>query len=410
MKMNAVIAGAGMTRFGKHLDKGLRALAAESIDKAIADAGIAKSDIQAAYMANAGAAIITGQVCIPGQAVLRSMGIGKIPVINVENACASAATAFNQAALMVSLGVYDVVLACGYEKLYHSDKEKSFAVFKGAVDVENMAGVERYVNGKMQSLDIDQGDPSKRSLFMDLYATEALEHMQKYGTTQQQYASVSVKNAFHASMNPNAQFSGQLSIAEVLSAREIIYPLTLPMCSPIGDGAAAVILMSPSKARELGVSKPIKIASSVLLTGWDYSAEDRHDAFSLGYEKLYETSGLGPQDISCIELHDASAPSEIRQYESIGLCDLGEGGRFVEEGHTRLGGKIPVNTSGGLLRKGHPIGATGIGQLCELVDQLRGRCGQRQVKNARVAMAENGGGFLGQDVAVVALTMLEKGW
>jgi acetyl-CoA acetyltransferase len=410
MKMNAVIAGSGMTRFGKHFDKGLKALAAEAIDAAILDAGISKSDIQAAYMSNVGAAVITGQVCVPGQAVLRGMGIGKIPVVNVENACASAATAFNQAALMVSLGVYDIVLACGYEKLYHADKEKSFSVFKGAVDVENMAGLQQYVSSKMESLNIDVGDPSKRSLFMDIYATEAIDHMQKYGTTQEQFAAVSVKNSFHASLNDKAQFLDVLTLDDVLNAREIIFPLTLPMCSPIGDGAAAVIIMSPKKARELGVSQPVNILSSVLNSGWDYVAEDTHDTFTVAYESLYSSSGLGPEDVSCIELHDASAPSEIRQYEAMGLCGVGEGGAFVEAGHSTLGGKIPVNTSGGLLRKGHPIGATGIGQLCELADQLRGRCGGRQVENARIAMAENGGGFIGSDVAALVLTMLGKGW
>ncbi len=246
MKQNAYIAGAGMTSFGKHPDRGLKSLAAEAISAALADAGLETGDLNAAYMANAAGGIITGQVLIPGEVVLRSMGIGRIPVINVENACASAGTALQQAATMVTLGAYDVVLACGFEKLVHPDKSKSFAVFAGAVDVEDMAGVEASIHRKLRAEGInpDTESAGARSIFMDIYATMAAPHMRKYGTTARQFAAVSAKNSRHGALNPRAQFRDVLTIEDVLGARMIAEPLTLPMCSPIGDGAAAVVLVS----------------------------------------------------------------------------------------------------------------------------------------------------------------------
>ncbi len=410
MKQNAYIAGVGMTRFGKHLDRGLKSLTVEAVEMALKDAAIDSKELEAAYMGNAAAGIIVGQVCIPGEVALRAMGIGFIPVINIENACASGSTAFNQAAVMVSAGLYDVVLVTGSEKLFHQDKRKPFSVFTGAVDVENLAGVKQQIlsQAKAAGVKLDQENADKRSLFMDIYAATALEHMNTYGTTQAQFAAVSAKNAFHGSLNPRAQYQDAISIEEVLSAPEIVYPLTLPMCSPIGDGAAAVILVSERKARQLGLKDPVKVVSSVLRTGWDYSPdEERHLAETCAYE-AYEEAGLGPQDLDCIELHDASAPSELIYYEHLGLCDKGEGGRLIEEGETKLGGRIPVNTSGGLLRKGHPIGATGVAQIVELTEQLQGRSGKRQVEGARVAMAENGGGMIGEDAAALVVTILSK--
>ncbi len=400
-----------MTRFGKHVDRSLKALAGEAITAALADAGLEPSDIEAAYMANAAAPVITGQVCVPGEIVLRELGIGKIPVVNVENACASAGTALNQAAAMVSFGAYDVVLACGYEKLFHEDKARTFSVFSGSVDVERAAelaeSIERGLHGAGIEADLD-GAGRTRSLFMDLYAVMAIDHMRRYGTTREQLAAVSAKNSLHGSLNPRAQYTDVLTVADVLAAREVAYPLTLPMCAPIGDGAAAAVLVGERKARELGLRQPARIVSSVLRTGWDYSPEDEQDVFALAITQAYEEAGLGPEDVSCAELHDASAPAEIIHTEYLGLCERGEGGRFVEEGHSTLGGRVPVNTSGGLLRKGHPIGATGIAQIVELTEQLEGRAGSRQVDSATVGIAENGGGYVGGDVAALVVTILQR--
>lgn len=410
MKQNAYIAGVGMTPFGKHLDRGLKDLAGEAIRMALADAGLESESLQAAYMGNAASAVITGQVCVPGQVVLRAMEIGRIPVINVENACATAATAFNQACSMITAGVYDVVLACGYEKLHHADKLRTFSVFSGAVDVEDFARVVQGVADDIEAAGLKanlEGAGTTRSLFMDLYVSWAAKHMQDYGTTREQFAAVSVKNSLHGSLNPRAQYREALSLEQVLGAREVSWPLTLPMCSPIGDGAAAVVLVSARKARELGIARPVRVLSSVLASGWDYHDDDEIHAPEQVAQQAYEEAGVGPQDLNCIELHDASAPSEIMYYEYLGLCGAGEGGPFVEAGHTRLGGSIPVNTSGGLLRKGHPIGATGIAQIVELTEQLRGSAGPRQVPGARLALAQNGGGYIGKDIAAIAVSILE---
>jgi acetyl-CoA acetyltransferase len=411
MKQNAYIAGVGMTSFGKHIDRGLKSLTIEAINQALNDAGLKGKDLEAAYMGNAAAGIIVGQICVPGQVALREIGIGHIPVVNIENACASASTAFNQACSMVTSGLYDVVLATGAEKLFHQDKLKTFSVFSGAVDVEDYDIVEQQIVARAEAagmkLDMD-GAGAKRSIFMDIYASMALEHMSKYGTTQAQFAAVSAKNSFHGSLNPRAQFREQLTVEQVLASPEIVYPLTRPMCSPVGDGAAAVVLVSERKARQMGLNDPVKVASSVLRSGWDPQTEDEASIAQTCAMEAYEEAGVGPKDLSCIELHDASAPSELIYYEQLGLCEAGEGGRFVEEGHSRLGGRVPVNTSGGLLRKGHPIGATGVAQIVELTEQLQGRAEGRQVEGAPVALAENGGGFINGDAAALVVSILTK--
>jgi len=409
MRLNAIVAGVGMTPFGKHLDTGLKSLGAQSVVAALADAGVEQKDLEAAWVGNAAAGLVTGQECIRGQVILRSIGLGKLPVVNVENACASASTALNQAAAMVSAGLYDCVLALGAEKLYHVDKKKSFAAFSGAVDVEALQGI----MAALQKTASQQGASSaasgageKRSMFMDIYAAMARNHMQRYGTTARQFAMVSAKNSHHGSLNPRAQFREELSVDEVLAAPMIAEPLTRPMCSPIGDGSAAVVLVSERKARELGISRPVRIVSSVLRSGWDHGI-DEAGTVEVCAREAYEQAGVGPTDLHVVECHDASAPAEVSATESLGLCAKGEGGRLVEEGATRLGGRIPVNTSGGLLRKGHPVGATGIAQIVELTEQLQGRSGPRQVQGARVALAHNGGGNIGTDAAAMCVTILQ---
>lgn len=410
MKQNAYVAGVAMTPFGKHLDRSLKSLAAEAINGALTDAGLDKSDLQAAWVGNVGAGVIGGQVCVPGQVMLRDMGIGGIPVVNVENACASSATAFQQACSMVTMGVYDVVLACGIEKLFSEDKQKTFSVFSGGVDIEQtdslLAEVAEKLKTAGQPVDTD-GAGSSRSLFIDIYVAWALDHMQKYGTTREQLAMVSAKNSYHGSLNPYAQYRSVMTVEEVLSARQVLWPFTLPMCSPIGDGGSAVILVSDKKARELGMANMVKVEASLLLSGYDVPEGGVAPPKS-GADQIYNIAGISPADLDCVELHDASAISEIMYYEYLGLCRVGEGGRFVEDGNSRLGGKTPVNTSGGLMRKGHPVGATGTSQIAELTWQLRGQAGDRQVDGAKLALAENGGGFIGTDVAALCLTVLSR--
>jgi acetyl-CoA acetyltransferase len=408
MRLDAVIAGVGMTPFGKHLDTGLKALGAEAVAGALADAGIEAGDLDAAYVGNAAAGLVTGQESIRGQVILRSIGLGRLPVVNVENACASASTALHQAAAMVSAGLYDVVLALGVEKLYHADKKKSFAAFSGAVDVEAMQEIMKRLQEAAKQGGAKSGASGageKRSMFMDIYAAAARAHMKRYGTTVRQFAGVSAKNSYHGSMNPRAQFRERLSVEDVLAAPMIAEPLTRPMCSPIGDGAAAVVLVSPAKARQMGIARPVRVAASVLRSGWDHGL-DEEGAGELCSREAYEQAGVGPEDLDVVELHDASAPAEIMAYEYLGLCGKGDGGKLIDEGATRLGGRLPVNTSGGLLRKGHPVGATGIAQIVELTEQLQGRSGERQVEGARVGLAQNGGGNIGTDVAAMCVTVL----
>ena len=408
MKQNAYIAGVAMTPFGKHLDRSIKSLLAEVVEGALLDASLDKQALQAAWVGNVAAGVISGQVCVPGQVALRDIGIGRIPVINVENACASSASAFQQACSMVTLGAYDVVLACGVEKLYSEDKQKTFSVFSGGIDVEANDQVLARTQEKLTALGVESdlaGAGTTRSIFMDIYVAWAVEHMQKYGTTREQLAAVSAKNSAHGALNPFAQYRDVLTVDDVLNATEVLWPLTLPMCSPIGDGAAAMVIVSEQRARELGLNRLVRVEAASLSSGYDVAEGEDAVARAAALE-LYEAASIGPEDLDCVEVHDASAIGEIMYYEHLGLCGYGDGGRFVESGQSKLGGKVPVNTSGGLMRKGHPVGATGASQLVELVWQLRGDAGDRQVGGAKIALAENGGGFIGDDVAALALTIL----
>lgn len=411
MTNKVFIAGAGMTRFGKHLDRGLKSLAAEAIREALTDAGIDKSLLQAAYMGNAAAGVMTGQVLIPGQVVLRGMGIGKIPVVNVENACATSATAFQQAFKMIELGLYDVVLVAGFEKLYSADKARTFSVFQGAIDLEAIDDVLAALAANMArtgaAADITEAGRS-RSLFMDLYAGMARDYMKSTGATPRDFAAVAAKNSFHGSLNPKAQFQDVLTIEQVLAAPLIVDPMTRPMCAPIGDGAAALVLVSEKKAREMGLQNRVRVLSSTLASGWDYEPGETTRLAQYASAQAYEVAGVGPDDLDVVELHDAGAPAELIYYEYLGLANAGGGVELLASGATKLGGAIPVNPSGGLLRKGHPIGASGCAQLVELTDQLRGRCGARQVEGARTALAENGGGWIGDDAAAIVVSILQK--
>lgn len=408
MRFDAVIAGVGMTRFAKHPDKGLKQLGAEAVTEAAADAGIDLDDLDAAYVGNCAAGLVTGQESVRGQVVLSPLGVGKIPIVNVENACASGSTALYQACAMVTAGMHDVVLALGVEKLTHPDKTRSFAAFAGAMDVDELAEMIESLSSEGAGGEQGGGGAGEnRSMFMDVYAMAARAHMERYGTTRRQFAAVASKNSFHGSLNPNAQFRDELTVDDVLADRLIVDPLTRSMCSPIGDGAAAAVVMSPKRARELGVSAPVAVRTMVMHSGWNHTP-DEPDTVRLCAADAYEEAGLGPGDLDVVELHDASAPAEIIGYEQLGLCADGGGGALVESGDTRLGGRLPVNTSGGLLRKGHPVGATGLAQVFELTLQLQGRAGPRQVEGARTALAQNGGGKKGNDAAAMLVTVLQR--
>jgi len=403
MRTNAIVAGVGMTRFGNHLDKSLKQLGGAPVLDAIRDAGIEMSDIEAAYVGNCAAGTVTGQESIRGQVILSGIGLGKIPIINIENACGSSTTALNQAAMMISAGYYDVVLVSGVEKLFHENKAITYAAFSGAVDVE----VRDQMIAEL-SQGQSEGSGESRSMFADFYGVMARDHMDKYGSTPEHFAMVTAKNSYHASLNPKAQFTQEMTVEEVLAQPMIVDPLTRPMLCPVADGGSAVILVSEKKARELGVKDPVKIVSSVLHSYYEHEPSETDNVTSLCVSEAYEEAGLGPMDLDVVELHDSSSPCEILTYEQLRICKPGNSVQLLADGDTRLGGRIPVNTSGGLLRKGHPVGATGVSQIIELTLQLQGRAGKRQVEGATRALAQNGGGTIGNEVAAMNITILSR--
>jgi len=386
MRQVAVI-GAGMTRFGKHVDRSMKDLAREAVEGALRSAGIDKAAVEAAAVGNAVAGLITGQECVRGQVVLREMGIGGIPVINTENACASASTAFHLAWLYVASGMYDTVLAVGMEKLFHPDKQRTFQAIGSAIDLELADEFARQMSGELSA-----GAGESRSVFMDYYANLARRHMAHYGTTREQFARIAAKNHTNGSLNPHAQYQTPRTVAEVLAAPLIAEPLTRMMCSPIGDGAAAVLVTTAEKARQL-TTTPVFVRASVLGSSEDHGG-DAPNIFTKVARKAYAMAEIGPQELQVVEVHDATAPAELLAYEDLELCRPGEGGKLIDEGVTALGGRVPVNPSGGLLAKGHPVGATGIAQIAEVFWQLRGEAGKRQVVGARVGLTENGGGVI----------------
>lgn len=407
IRQTAYIAGVGMTRFAHHARSGLKQLGGEAIRMALADAGLEPHSLQAAYMANAAAALVTGQSGVAGQVVLRALGIGGIPVINVENADAGGATALHQACAMVSAGMYEVVLACAYEKLHQDDLSSSHAAIGNALDMEQAESLSAAMRGELLLAGWPSADNEAGSRFLDFYGVWALRHMQAYGTTRVQFAQVVAKNALHASGNALAQMRECLHADAVLAAPLLAGPLSAPMCAPLADGAAAVVVVSPRKLRELGLRQAVRVRASVLASGWDTQEEDEIHAPERVAQQAYEEAAIGPQDLDCIELHDATAACEILYYEHLGLCAPGEGGELAASGATSLGGDIPVNPSGGLLRRGHAGAASGLAQIVELVWQLRGEADGRQVPEARLALAHSGGGFVGKDVAAIVINILE---
>jgi acetyl-CoA acetyltransferase len=361
------VAGVGSTTFGKHLDRSLRSLGAEAVAKALADAGLSGKDIQAGYCGNALGAMLQEETGV-GQHVLWEVGMSGLPIVNVENACASGSTALHLGWQGVASGLYDVVIVFGVDKAV---MPKGTPLKVGAADLEVRLG----------------------DIFPGHFAMIAQKHMEAYGTTLEQQAKVSVKNHDNGCLNPYAEFKKPLTVEEVLASPMIAEPITLFSCCPNSDGAAAAILCSEEVMRRLN-SRAIRIAASVLSTG---SYENQRDLTRWEVEEraaklAYSQAGLGPDDLSLVELHDAFTICEIIHYEGLGLCPPGDGGRLIDEGATAIGGRVPVNPSGGLLAKGHPIGASGVGQIAEIAWQLRGEATGRQVENARVGLAQMMGG------------------
>ena len=355
------VAGVGMIRFGRYPDRDVPDLGGEAALLALADAGLGIRDVEllaagCLFQANA----------MVGQRILQQIGQTGIPVVNVANACATGSTAFREAWVAVASGMHEVALAVGVEQM-----GKMGLLGGGGGSGVRTEGV------------IGSG------LMPAVFGQAGMEHMRRYGTTREQFARVAVKNHRHSTRNPLSQYRDEVSLEQVLQARMVAYPNTLYMCCPTGDGAAAAVVVSPAKARQLGAT--VKVLASVLTSDpWserDLTLPDVNTLTRNAARQAYERAGVGPDDVDLVELHDCFATAELLHYENLGLCGEGEAGRMIDEGQTAHGGRVPVNVSGGLLSKGHPLGATGIANVFEITTHLRGRAGERQVEGARIGMA-----------------------
>lgn len=356
------VLGVDMIRFGRFPDKTVPQLGAQAALMALDDAGVGLPDMQALYCGNLGQA--SGMV---GQRILQEIGQTGIPVVNTANACATGATAFREGWMSIKAGVYDMVLTVGVEQM-----GKGLLGGGGGgtgISKEGLLG-----SGTMPSV----------------FAEAGMEHARQYGTTFEQFAKVSVKNHHHSTLNPKAMYQIETPLEEVMNSEMISYPNTKLMCSVNVDGAAAAVLVSEKKARELGLDRAVKIRASVLTSDpyqeRDLVMPDVNTLTRRAASQAYEMAGVGPDEIDLVELHDCFATAEILHYENLGLCGDGEAGRMIDDGDVALGGKIPVNVSGGLLSKGHPLGATGIANIYEVCTHLRGEADKRQVEGARLGL------------------------
>ena len=385
---DVAIIGIGGTKFGKYTHLSVRDLGEEACIKAMRDAGVKPTDIELAYAGNL-AQWEWGQGLLIGQVVLRELGLTRIPITRVENGCATASCAFREAWFKVAAGECDVALAFGVEQMNVVGSDKMLSIFTGPQYPERAGDMGFTAPG--------------------IFALMARRHMEEFGTTREQLAMVAVKNRKYGSQNPEAQLTTPVTLEQVLNDRMIVDPLTLPQCCPRGDGAAAVVLASKEAARKF-TTKPVWVAASVHVSGL-YPHDQSYTFFDTdvrGAKAAYEMAGLGPDDLDLAEVHDCFSTAEIVHYEDLGFCAKGEGGRYVEDGLADIGGKVPVNISGGLLSKGHVIGATGISQIIEVARQLRGEAGPRQIPDAKVGLQHNGGGFIHTDTACCIIHILKR--
>lgn len=404
----AYILGVGMTRFGRHLDKTHSELAQEAVRLALADAGTEAGTVDSTVYATVIQGFFAGEMSIPSQFALRPLGIGGVRTLTVEAACASSTMGLHTAIAQVQSGQSDVALALGVEKLYSEDRAKKFAVFQQPLDIEVAENYVAVTRDKLAPVP-PEFEGASPNILMEAYAAQARLHMATYGTTRRQIAAVAAKDHAHSALNPLSQYQNSMTIDEVLAAPNVAWPLTVPMCAPISDGASAAIVCSAETVRKLGASRAIRVVAADSRTGQDRAPDDYpHHVTRLVSARVYERAGLGPEDFDLAEVHDASSIGEIIQIEGLGLVAPGEAGPAAERGELSLGGRIPVNVSGGLVSKGHPLAATGIGQIHELVTQLRGEAGARQVEGAKIAVAENSGGFYGVEDGMSAVTILAR--
>ncbi len=383
-----------MTPFGKSPQRSLKELAASAAIEAMEDAAVSPDQVGSVFFANAIAGLITGQEMIRGQVALRDMGLEGVPIINVENACASASTAVHLAWQSVASGACDVALVVGAEKMTHPDRARTFAAIGAAVDLERAA--EEFGTGDVS------GIAQTRSPFTDVYAGIAERYLARSGGTVRDLALVAQKNHHNGGRNPLAQYGGAFTVEEIEASRVIAGVLTLYMCSPISDGAAALVLAALPRPETV----PVYIRASVVTSG--SAGSGLAPAQERAARRAYEVAGIGPDQVDVAEVHDATAVAELIAYEDLGFARPGQGPTLIRSGETALGGRLPINPSGGLLARGHPIGATGAAQIVELVRQLRASGGDRQVEGARIGLASNGGGWIAGDAAAESVHILAR--
>jgi len=406
----------GMIKFGKFLEKSMKQLTGEALDAVFKDTNdeLTKADIEAAWYSNSGWGMRTQQHCIRGQVALSANGIDKIPMINVENACAGGSTAFLGAWTAIKAGLYDCCLAIGAEKVYHENRKLMMSSFITGTDVERTQAMIAYLKkqaekkkarqARKEGVEVQKEKKGGHSAFMDLYAAAAKIHIKKYGTTKRHLAVIAAKNHNNSVLNPLAQYNFPMTVDEVMDDYEVSWPLTRSMCAPVGDGSAAAILVSEKFLKEHPNARAILIKASALQSGsWGKDTITKRTS-----DIAYKMAGLGPEDMNMAEVHDATAFGELHQSEQLGFCPVGKGGEFAESGATQIDGKIPINPSGGLISRGHPIGASGIAQIYELITQLREEADKRQIKDPKYALAENGGGNIGPGEAAMCVHIFER--
>lgn len=429
MPEQVYIIGVGMTPIVKQNGGSFESLCRTAVSEAMEDAGLSfeadKAAIGGIWYGNCAQGMQTSQHCIRGQVVLRRLGFEQMPVVNVENACATASTALHQAIHYVLAGASDLVLAVGVEKsLPDLDRLEELPEIMAALPYMTLAAfwmgseqdrkkqyIETWRREKSEILGIpyEETDVGKdRSPFMDYYAVKAMKIMKKYGYTQEQLAKVCAKTHHHSTMNPKAQYRKEMSWEEVMADKPITYPLTRAMCAPVGEGCAAAVVCSERYiAAHRQIRSPIRVLASVLVSGRSRGDYDQ-DIAGRGAQIAFRQAGLTPKAIDILELHDATSFGELYQTAQAGFCAAQEAGAYCSSGATALGGELPTNVSGGLISRGHPVGCTGLAQTYELVTQLRGRAGERQVKGAKTGMQINGGGLVGIEEASLGVHILSQ--
>jgi acetyl-CoA acetyltransferase len=410
------VIGSYSTQFKKWTDKSMKDLTKDTYLGVLADAGMTDGrDIEFAWFGNCSMGnlweqdIVRGHVCM-SPLVEEGLFPERVPLINVEGACATASMAFHASWKDILSRQCDVSLAIGVDKFYHEDMAKVLTAYEHGID---RLDKERLIKEYEEIADACGRNfqlGNNRTIFMDTYAMQACWHMWKWGTTQEQIAMGASKNHYNGSLNPKAQYQFEVPLQKVLEDYMVSYPLTRSMCAPIGDGGAAAILCSEDYLNELPPEvkkRAIRISASVLSSGKHRNISEP-SLSKWAADRAYKMAGLGPQDVDVAEVHDATSFCEIYQAEMLGFCPIGEGGKFIESGATKLDGSLPINTSGGLVSKGHPVGSTGLSMIYEIVTQLRGEAGPRQVPNARTGLTENGGGVISTEEYACSITILQS--